>query len=224
MTSVTYPKLVLFDWDGTIVSSALSILNAHNHVRINLGLELWDMLTFIEKAARIGTAKETFSVLYPDDVERAHQLYYEHIADNRFETLEIIAGVIEFIELLKKKEILLGVVSNMRHDALIREIDAMGLSNYFNVVVGAGEAARGKPHPDPIYLAVERLGLPHSMLGHTWFFGDMETDEKSSKAAGCQFFYYMGGISDDKERSRMEAHMKFDSYNVMANYFLSLTH
>lgn len=223
MTTVTFPKLALFDWDGTIVHSAMSILNAHNHVRQILGLEPWDMLALIQKAARIGTARETFTVLYPDHVDIAHDTYYEHINANRFSTLEIIEGVINLLSLLKEHNITLGIVSNMKHNSLVEEVEKMGLKDYFSVIVGAGEAPRGKPYPDAIYLALERLGLPKEILAHTWFFGDMETDEKASKAAGCQFWYYMGGISDADEQANMQAHVKFDHYDRAIEIFTSLT-
>ncbi len=219
--SLTRPRAVLFDWDGTIVDSAQSVLVAQNHVRRTFGLPDFDLQTLIENV-RAGTAREIFKTLYPDRAQEALDLYYGHIELHRFDTLKIVDHIVEFLDLLKYQNIPMGVVSNMGHKPLVNEIDRIGFTKYFPVVVGAGEAARGKPSPDPIYLTLERMGMLRGEARDAWFIGDMETDEKSAKAAGCPFLYYTGGISDSIERDQMRAALKFDSYADVIEVFNKL--
>ncbi len=205
------PRAVLFDWDGTLVDSGACVEAAHNHVRRAFGMNDFTPEEFMH-AARIGTGRETFTVLYPTRVNEALDLYYGVVPALRATHVGPIPGALDFIEYLYRAGIPLGVVSNMRHDPLVEEIARMNWSHYFQTVIGAGEAARGKPSPEPVYLAAERMGMTRADLENVWFVGDMETDEKAAKSARCPFLYYTGGISDARERSRMQASVKFDDY------------
>lgn len=205
------PRAVLFDWDGTLVDSGACVQEAHNHVRRAFGMDDFTQEEFMH-AARIGTGRETFTVLYPTRVNEALDIYYGVVPELRTAHVGPIAGALEFVDQLYRAGVPLGVVSNMRHGPLVDEIARMNWGHYFQTVIGAGEAARGKPSPDPVYLAAERMGMTRADLENVWFVGDMDTDEKAAKAARCPFLYYTGGISDAREQARMQAVVKFSDY------------
>jgi phosphoglycolate phosphatase-like HAD superfamily hydrolase len=69
-----------------------------------------------------------------------------------------------------------------------------------NVVVGSDEAPRGKPHPDQIIVALERLSAEPD---DTAYVGDAPFDIAAAKAAGVHAIgVTWGGIHT---RERMEA-------------------
>ena len=78
--------------------------------------------------------------------------------------LALYDDVLPALDLLKLREMTLGVLSNIDRDmdALSQEL---GLEPYLDFTVTSGEVGRGKPHP-PIFLtALERAGVePHEAL------------------------------------------------------------
>ena len=52
----------------------------------------------------------------------------------------------------------LGIVSAKRSDIVQLAFDALGFGDVMDVVVGSEEAPRGKPYPDQILVALDRLG------------------------------------------------------------------
>lgn len=62
-----------------------------------------------------------------------------------------------------------------------------GLQKYFEVVISYEDYTHPKPHPEPLFTAVERLGLK---TGETIYIGDTATDIEAAKAAGIKFLLY----------------------------------
>ena len=61
-------------------------------------------------------------------------------------------------------------------------LEALDIAKYFSVVIGGDDVQNKKPHPDPLLLVAERMGIaPQQML----FVGDSRNDIQAAKAAGC---------------------------------------
>ena len=94
----------------------------------------------------------------------------------------------------------LGIVSAKRHDIVQLAVEALGFGETLDIVVGSDEAPRGKPHPDQILLALERLGADPD---ETAYVGDAPFDIAAAKSAGVHAVgVTWGGIHT---RERMEA-------------------
>jgi phosphoglycolate phosphatase len=68
-------------------------------------------------------------------------------------------------------------------DAVCRAASgALDIAKYFTVVIGGDDVQNKKPHPEPLLLVAEKLGLaPAELL----FVGDSRNDIQAAKAAGC---------------------------------------
>lgn len=75
----------------------------------------------------------------------------------------------------------LGVCTNKPTRLAAGLLDALGLGRRFGAVVGGDAAPERKPHPAPLLMALERLGVP---VGAAVFVGDSETDVLTARAAG----------------------------------------
>jgi len=74
-----------------------------------------------------------------------------------------------------------AVASSNPRKLIIRVLDLTGLLNYVDVVIGAEDVKRGKPHPYIIEEAVKRLGVkPFEAI----YVGDTIYDVEAGKAAG----------------------------------------
>jgi pyrophosphatase PpaX len=194
---VRFP-VVLFDLDGTIVDSGWMILASFRHAtRTVLGREIPDEVLM----ARVGSG-HLAEQMADFDAEKADELahaYREFYAPLHSE-LKAFPGMIDLLRTLDAEGRQLGVVSAKRGDIVQLAFEALGFGEVMDVVVGSDEAPRGKPHPDQILVALERLGVDGN---ETAYVGDAPFDVAAAKAAGVRAIgVTWGGIH---ARERMEA-------------------
>jgi pyrophosphatase PpaX len=190
--------VVLFDLDGTIVDSGWMILASYRHATTTvLGREFPDEVLM----ARVG-AGHLEEQMREFDSEKATELahaYREFYAPLHSE-LQAFPGMLDLLAKLDDEGRRLGVVSAKRHDVVQLAFDALGFGERMDVVVGSDEAPRGKPYPDQIDVALERLGADPD---ETAYVGDAPFDVTAAKAAGVHAIgVTWGGIHT---RERMEA-------------------
>jgi pyrophosphatase PpaX len=190
--------VVLFDLDGTIVDSGWMILASYRHAtKTVLGREFSDEVLM----ARVG-AGHLEEQMREFDAEKATELahaYREFYAPLHSE-LQAFPGMLDLLEKLDEEGRTLGVVSAKRHDVVQLAFDALGFGERMDVVVGSDEAPRGKPYPDQILVALERLSADPD---ETAYVGDAPFDVAAAKAAGVHAIgVTWGGIHT---RERMEA-------------------
>src|SRR4029079_14584869 len=92
-------------------------------------------------------------------------------------------------------------VSAKRRDIVKLATDALGFGDRLDVVVGSDEEPRGKPHPDQILVALERLGAEPD---HTAYVGDAPFDVAAAKAAGVHAVGVTWGGIHTRERMETE--------------------
>ena len=189
--------IVLFDLDGTIVDSGWIILASYRHATTTvLGRDYPDEVLL----ARVG-AGDLEEQMREFDAERSEELaraYREFYAPLHSE-LQAFPGMLELLRRLDEEGRTLGIVSAKRHDIVQLALDALGFGETLDIVVGSDEAPRGKPHPDQIRLALNRLGADPDQ---TAYVGDAPFDVAAAKAAGVYAVgVTWGGIHT---RERME--------------------
>jgi pyrophosphatase PpaX len=191
-------SVVLFDLDGTIVDSGWMILASFRHATSTvLGRQIPDEVLMAQVGS--GHLVEQMADFDPDKAEELAHAYREFYAPLHSE-LKAFPGMLELLRTLDGEDRQLGVVSAKRGDIVQLAFDAVGFGDVMDVVVGSDEAPRGKPHPDQILVALERLGADPD---HTAYIGDAPFDIAAAKAAGVHAIgVTWGGIHT---RERMEA-------------------
>ena len=189
--------IVLFDLDGTIVDSGWIILASYRHATTTvLGRDYPDEVLL----ARVGAGDleeqmREFDAERSDELARAYREFYAPLHSE----LQAFPGMLELLRRLDKEGRTLGIVSAKRHDIVQLALDALGFGDTLDIVVGSDEAPRGKPHPDQILLALNRLGADPDQ---TAYVGDAPFDVAAAKAAGVYAVgVTWGGIHT---RERME--------------------
>jgi pyrophosphatase PpaX len=197
MGHVRFP-VVLFDLDGTIVDSGWMILASYRHAtQTVLGRSFPDDVLM----AKVGSGHleeqmREFDEAKADELAHAYREFYAPLHSE----LEAFPGMLELLETLDGEERLLGIVSAKRHDVVQLAFEALGFGELMDVVVGSDEAPRGKPHPDQILVALDRLDVDPD---ETAYVGDAPFDIAAAKAAGVHAIgVTWGGIHT---RERMEA-------------------
>ena len=184
------PDVVLFDWDATLANTYPLLEKAHNHVLQTLGMpprpDGWLKPIFGM------TREESYIAAYGRSDEEIDRMFMSYVQAHHLKETQPMAGAEALLQFLSDCGIPMGVVTNKRPPLVSAEIDAFGWRNYFDVVVGAGEAKANKPSGAPLILALERLSYKGD-ASQVWFFGDSATDQMAAKDFGCPFIAYEDG-------------------------------
>ena len=190
--------VVLFDLDGTVIDSGAIILASMRHAaREVLGVEVPDE----QLMAAVGGPglEEQMQALSPDRADELVTVYRAH-NEPLHDELVCCAGMDEVLVQLKDEGRRLGIVTAKRRQTVELAFARIPIEHLFETVVGGDETKKHKPDPEPLLLALERLGAaPNDAV----YVGDAPFDVKAAKAAGL----YSVGVSwgGIHRRERLEA-------------------
>ena len=175
------PRAILFDWDNTLVDTWPCIGRATNITLEAMGHKPW---TDEEVRVRVaGSLRDTFPKIYGERWEEAREVYYKAFEKVHLEMLTPAPCAEDILREIAGKGVYLGVVSNKTGQYLRAEADHLGWTGLFGRLIGAQDAARDKPAPDPIHLALHPSGV---VAGRdVWFVGDAPIDVVCGQGAGC---------------------------------------
>jgi len=190
--------VVLFDLDGTVIDSGAIILASMRHAaREVLGVEVPDEQLM---AAVGGPGLEAqMQALSPDRADELVTVYRAH-NEPLHDELICCAGMDDVLVQLKDEGRRLGIVTAKRRQTVELAFARIPIEHLFETVVGGDETKKHKPDPEPLLLALERLGAaPDDAV----YVGDAPFDVKAAKAAGL----YSVGVSwgGIHGRERLEA-------------------
>jgi pyrophosphatase PpaX len=190
--------VVLFDLDGTVIDSGAIILASMRHAaREVLGVEVPDEQLM---AAVGGPGLEAqMQALSPDRADELVTVYREH-NEPLHDELACCAGMDEVLVQLKDEGRRLGIVTAKRRQTVDLAFARIPIEHLFETVVSGDETKEHKPDPEPLLLALDRLG---AAPGDAVYVGDAPFDVKAAKAAGL----YSVGVSwgGIHRRERLEA-------------------
>ena len=174
------PRAILFDLDGVLIDSYAVWFHLLNHTARELGYgeiskelyrESWGQSTLADR-------DRFFPGHSVADVERFYlEHYFEHL-----EHLVVPGEVPEVFRWLREKRIATAVVTNTQKSLATSIVERAGATP--DVVVGGGDAPRGKPAPDSLLLAARLLKVGPEDV---WMVGDTSFDQEASSGAGIWF-------------------------------------
>src|SRR3954468_6200002 len=192
-------NVVLFDLDGTIVDSGWIILSAYRHAtKTVLGREYTDDVLLAKVG--MGTLEDQMREFDEEKADELARVYREHYEPLHSE-LEAFPGMLDLLLKLDAEGRKVGIVSAKRHDIVQLAVEALGFGERLDIVVGSDEAPRGKPYPDQILVALERLGADPD---DTAYVGDAPFDIEAAKNAGVHAIGVTWGGIHTRERMETE--------------------
>lgn len=187
------PRPVLFDLDGTLIDSVRLILDSYHHVTRVHGLT---PRTDAEWLAGLGTPLTVQFGAYKDDPAMMQQLiatYREYNLAHHDQQVRIYPGVRELLDEVRRRGHPTALVTSKNRAGAERGLNLVALRPHFDVLVGADDVTNPKPHPEPVHLALERLGLPGD---DALFVGDSTHDVHAGNAAGVATVAVLWGPFD----------------------------
>ncbi|KLK94552.1 phosphoglycolate phosphatase [Microvirga vignae] len=186
---MTQLEAVIFDLDGTLVDSARDLQNAMNALLAGEGLRSVS-LEEVKSMIGDGVAKlvERALAATGGDPARLPALVDHFLAiydTNAANHTEAYPGVLDTLESLRRLGLQLAVVTNKPCSATTEILRALGLRAFFSAVIGGDTLPERKPHPAPILMALDRLGVSP---GAALMVGDNYHDVQAARAAGVRVF------------------------------------
>ena len=187
MVTVRWP-CVVFDLDGTVADTVGLIIASYDHALNNVLGHRPDprqVRTWIGR-----TLWATFGEHWPDHVDELVATYRTWNRANAHRLITGFPGVAELIDDLAGAGITAGVATSKGRDAAIESLALAGV--HLPVTVAMEDTALHKPNPEPILLALQRLGC----AGPAVYVGDAVVDIEAARAAGLDSIAVTWGAGD----------------------------
>jgi len=190
------PKVILLDWDGTIIDGFPHICQAMNETLVHYGKEPWDNATLATQVPRPDAEK--FPEIFGEHYQEPLRFFYNRLTQigEGQEKPKLIPGAESFmayIQELRASGVYVGIVSNSRHASIERELRQLGWENMVDVIVASDDVEKKKPNPESYSKAL--MGYPNAqktLPSETLYVGDANTDRDFARNCGMKFL----GISD----------------------------
>lgn len=170
---------ILFDLDGTVVDTVVLIRESHRYAtRTVLGVEFSDERLVSNVGKPLLEQMESFSPAHADELYRVYREW------NHAHTAELIAaydGIHDLLAELTAAGRQLALVTSKSRDAVDLAFRALPVAEFFDIVVTADDSSRHKPDPEPLRLALERLGRSGEAA---CYVGDSPFDIEAGNRAG----------------------------------------
>jgi HAD superfamily hydrolase (TIGR01509 family) len=177
-------RVVLLDWDGTLLDSCAADRRAYVKMFRSLGIP-WSLETYnhhyspdwyqLFRAAGIPRSRWK-------EADRTWRRYYAR------EKPALLPGVRRVLRWLDRR-FTLALVTSGNRARVMEQLRRLGLHRYFAVRVCSEDAPWRKPHPAPLRTAMRRLD---AKPGECLYVGDTAEDVEMSRRAGVRVIGVLG--------------------------------
>lgn len=172
---------ILFDLDGTLIDTNELIIRSFLHT---LESDYPGLYTKESVLPFIGPSlHETFSAINPNKAEQYIREYRLYNLKHHDELVMIYPSVLEGVKNLHDRGYKLAIVTTKLSETAKMGLKLTGLQRYFDVIVGFDHVKHEKPHPEPLFLALEQL---NSSPEQALMVGDNSHDIEAGKNAGTK--------------------------------------
>jgi phosphoglycolate phosphatase len=180
-------RLIVFDWDGTLMDSEEQIVTCLRAAIRDLSLEPLDDET-LRNVIGLGL-REAVDMLVPGRDAAFHQDFVGHYRRHWFNSRgsRLFAGVPQMLHTCRQHRLLLGIATGKSRRGLDRVLAENGLSDCFDATRCADEAP-STPHPQMLYDIMARLGVSAEqviMVGDTEYDMEMASNAGVARVAVC---------------------------------------
>ena len=218
-----YPKtdyrLLIFDWDGTLVDSIERIVTSLQHASHEVC-----RLHVSDDVARsvIGLGLfEAIEKLHPElesvKIESIAAAYKQHFLYDNPVPAHLFDGVEDLLRQLLDDSYTLAIATGKSRIGLDQAMQEHQLGNYFVTTRCAGEMP-SKPHPEMIHSILNELG---TATDNALMIGDSEHDFKMAHNAGVEAIGVTHGVEDAES---MQKHKLLACLDDVTDLYAFLSH
>ncbi len=200
MSRFAHIQAVLFDLDGTLIDSAPDLGFAADVMRVARGLPSLPLEHYRSMAGAGARGMIRVAFGHGPDHPEFEALREEFL--NNYETCmaqrtTVFDKVDTLLQTLEQRGLPWGVVTNKWERFALPLTAGMPLFRRAATIVGGDTTPHAKPHPEPLFEAARRIGLPPEVC---LYVGDDERDIVAGRAAGMPTvaarYGYLGAKND----------------------------
>ena len=187
-------EAVIFDLDGTLIDSALTISTVLNKMRQETGLKSLEIESYrdwISLGAEqlISCALEKPIHLAAPFLDSFRELYRQYSPNER----QTFPHVMDMLCDLASNNLKLAVCTNKPIALCKKILRDENIEHFFSSIVGGGDTKLPKPAPDSINLSLKNLAVSNEA---SVFVGDSRVDQLTAKNANISFIFFQAGYDD----------------------------
>jgi phosphoglycolate phosphatase len=184
--------LMVFDLDGTLVNSGGDIITSVNHTLKTLDIPTKkpdEIIGFVGDGVHKMIERslgEDFQHFFSEAID----IFSAYYADHMLDTTTLCDSVIEVLQHFSEKRKVM--ITNKRKYFTVEMTNALGISGYFDEIIGADSTDYKKPDPRLLLPLIEEYGAG---FDNTVVIGDGINDIMLAKNAGVLSCALMNGLT-----------------------------
>lgn len=200
-------KACIFDLDGTLADTVESIAYGINHTLKYFGYlprpvdeynyYAGDGIDLALKRA-LAAAGDVNGVHLKEGIPMT-RIYF---GSNPLYHVKPFPGIIEMLDELKERGVMLAVLSNKPHDAALSVVSSLFGDRIFDLVQGQSPEIPKKPNPKGALTIMQQFGISKEEV---IYLGDTDTDMKTGRAAGMYTVGVTWGFRTPEELEKNHA-------------------
>lgn len=151
-------QAIIFDLDGVIIDSNPAIVEFWNHWANQFGFALTQEMILEWVYGRKVTATIEGLFYMASEEEQANIKAAGYAFDAAMHPTGI-AGIQEFVQLLKELDFPRGVATSSHKERMDQMLERIGLPHHFEYSITAHDVSKGKPDPEPYLKMANKLGI-----------------------------------------------------------------
>ena len=220
-------KLIIFDFDGTVIDSSPDLALAINHMLKTLNRDSYNpdeihywvgngAETLVKRAL---SGKQTIDdSLDPALCSQALEIFLDFYRQNLAVETVTYPQVHETLQILKEEGYRMAIVTNKPFAFIQPILKGLELEKYFEFYLGGDSLEQKKPHPAPLIHVCEKFNVS---IEDAVMVGDSKNDILAAKACGMQSIGLSYGYNYGEPLERENPDVVFDNFADIAKLFIA---
>jgi phosphoglycolate phosphatase len=208
--------LMIFDLDGTLINSGSDIAMSVNYTLRSLGLPAIEervVLRYIGDGIR-KLIERSLGPASQERLDEAIDIFSNHYHEHMLDSTALYPGVAETLQYFQDKK--KAILTNKRRLFARLISDGLGISDFFDEILGADGASPIKPDARLVYPLLERF---NALPERTVMIGDGVNDILLARNAGIMSCSFLKGLTDREILTRMHPDFCYEHFHELPRLF-----
>jgi phosphoglycolate phosphatase len=213
-------RAILFDLDGTLIDQFTAIHLAFSKALSKMG---YREPSYDEVRRAVGGASEATmtKLIGPSRAKEAVSILRPIFEEEMLYDLTCLPYVERGLERITENKISCAVLTNKYGPHARSACKHLGLTKYFQFILGANDTNWKKPEPQLTQLALQKIG---SSSNETIYVGDSPYDYETARKSNIRCHLVATGTHSYDELSKLEAQSTHSCFKSLIDHLMQLNH